>query len=272
MIYFWQKLKGRCVCLWITTKSIVREIKKNQETLAEKIDLLATEQKENSSTLQKQIDVISSRLENLEKISLAERETISNQFEFLNKGLEVLKQLIKDAQGQISNVVVEQTQTFSGNVSAFVGKETEMLLGQIDNSTDKICGNVKNQTDKYEHTLIDAIENAKKKSDSDREQCITILVDAISERIEQLENEISEKNNDVVLETRKRSDDIVKEIESICDTVQSVSSVAASKDAVMLDNIETMNHAMQEIMQNLMSLDEGNRLIIAKLLLRDMEI
>lgn len=258
--------------MWVTTKSIVKEIKKNQEALAEKLDLFATEQKENSSTLQKQLEAISNRLDIIEKTGMNERDTIRNQVEVLIKGLEELKLLIGEAQCQICNVVAEQTQTFSSNISASVGKETETLLGQINNSTNKVCGTVQTQTDKYEHSLIEEIESVKGKSDTDRKQCITILMDTIREKIEQLEKEISEKSNDVVLETRKCSDDIAREIESIGGTIQSVSSVAASKDAVMSDNIETMNHAMQEIMQNLMSLDEGNRLIIAKLLLRDMEI
>ena len=215
---------------------------------------------------------ISSRLDILEKDRMEERETFSRQFEVLLKGIEELKQLINDTQGQICNVVEEQTQTFSSNVSASVGKETETLLGQINNSANKVCGTVQTQTDKYGHLLIEEIERAKGQSDIDRKQSITVLMDTIREKIEQLEKEMSEKSNDVILETRKCNADIVKEIESIDGTIQNISSVAASKDAVMLDNIETMNHAMQEIMQELMSLDEGNRLIIAKLLLRDMEI
>lgn len=230
------------------------------------------EQKENSSTVQNQLEVISSRIENLEKTGMDESETTRKQFEALINGLEELKQLIGEAKGQICNVVSEQTQKCISNVSTAVEKEAETLLGQISNSTDKVCGTVGTQTDKYAYSLIEEIESVKVKSDTDRKQCITILMDTISKKIEQLEKEISDKSNNIVVETRKCSDDITREIESLGGTIQSVSSVAASKDAVMSDNIETMNHAMQEILQNLMSLDEGNRLIIAKLLLRDMEI
>jgi hypothetical protein len=141
--------------LWITTKSIVKEIKKNQEDLAVKLDLLAAEQKENLVTLQNQFEVISGRLEILENCK---------------------------------------------------------------------------------HDLIEEIGSVKEKSDTDRKKYITMLMDTVREEIEQLEKEI------------------------------------ASKDAVMSDNIGTMNHAMQEMMRNLLSLDESNRLIIAKLLLKDMEI
>lgn len=141
--------------MWITTKSIVKEIKKNQEDLAVKLDLLAAEQKENLVTLQNQFEVISGRLEILENCR---------------------------------------------------------------------------------HDLIEEIGSVKEKSDTDREKFITMLMDTVREEIEQLEQEI------------------------------------ASKDAVMSDNIGTMNHAMQEMMRNLLSLDESNRLIIAKLLLKDMEI
>ena len=84
--------------------------------------------------------------------------------------------------------------------------------------------------------MIEEIGSVKEKSDTDREKFITMLMDTVREEIEQLEKEI------------------------------------ASKDAVMSDNIGTMNHAMQEMMRNLLSLDESNRLIIAKLLLKDMEI
>ena len=230
------------------------------------------EQKVNSSAVQNQFEVISSRIENLEKTGMDESETTRKQFEALINGLEELKQLIGEAKGQICNVVSEQTQKCISNVSTAVEKEAETLLGQISNSTDKVCGTVGTQTDKYAHSLIEEIESVKVKSDTDRKQCITILMDTISKKIEQLEKEISDKSNNIVVETRKCSDDITREIESLGGTIQSVSSVAASKDAVMSDNIETMNHTMQEIMQNLMSLDEGNRLIIAKLLLRDMEI
>ncbi len=141
--------------MWITTKSIVKEIKKNQEDLAVKLDLLAAEQKENLVTLQNQFEVISGRLEILENCK---------------------------------------------------------------------------------HDLIEEIGSVKEKSDTDRKKYITMLMDTVREEIEQLEKEI------------------------------------ASKDAVMSDNIGTMNHAMQEMMRNLLSLDESNRLIIAKLLLKDMEI
>lgn len=230
------------------------------------------EQKENSSAVQNQLEVISGRIDNLEKTGMDESETTRKQFEALINGLEELKQLIGEAKGQICNVVSEQTQKCISNVFTAVEKEAETLWGQISNSTDKVCGTVGTQTDKYAHSLIEEIESVKVKSDTDRKQCITILMDTISKKIEQLEKEISDKSNNIVVETRKCSDDITREIESLGGTIQSVSSVAASKDAVMSDNIETMNHTMQEIMQNLMSLDEGNRLIIAKLLLRDMEI
>lgn len=230
------------------------------------------EQKENSSTLQNQIKAISSRIETLEKKGMDESKITRKQLETLINGLEELKQLIRETKGQICNVVSEQTQKCIGNVSTAVEKEAEAIWGQISNSTDRVCGTVKTQTDKYEHSLIEEIKRVKEKSDTDRKQCITILMDTISKKIEQLEKEISDKSNNVVIETRKCSDDIAREIESLGNTIQSVSSVAESKDAVISDNIETMNYAMQEIMQNLMSLDEGNRLIIAKLLVRDMEI
>ena len=258
--------------MWITTKSIVKEIKKNQEELAVKLDLLATEQKENSSTLRNQLDLISERLEYLEKTCMDESENGRNQLAVLVKGLEELKYFIGEVQDKICNVVAKQTQTYSSCVSTSVSKGTETLLGQLSISTDTIWGTVETLTDNYEHALLEEIQSVKEKSDTDREKCITILMDTIREKIEQLEKELSEKSNEIVLETKKSSNDIAGEISSISAIIQSVSSAAASKDAAMSDNIETMNHAMQEMMRNLLSLDEGNRLIIAKLLLKDMEI
>lgn len=258
--------------MWITTKSIVKEMKKNQEDLAVKLDDLVTEQKENSTIFRNQLESISGRLEDLEKTYMVESENDRSQLAVLVKGLEELKYYIEEVQGKICDVVSEQTQTYSSCVSTSVSEGTEKLLGQINISTDKVCGTVKTQTDNCEHTLMTEMERVKEKSESDREKCITVLMDTIREKVEQLEKELSEKSNEVVIETKKSGNNMAEEINSIGGIIQSVSSAAASRDAAMSDNIEIMNHAMQEMMRNLLSLDEGNRLIIAKLLLKDMEI
>lgn len=258
--------------MWITTKSIVNEIKKNQESLSEKLDIIVAEQKEYSTTFRNQLESISDRLESLENTYMAESENVGKLHTVLISGLEELKFYIGQIQGKICDAVSEQTQTFSSYVTTSVGKEAEKTIGQINASMDKVCGTVKAQTDNCERALMAEMESVKKKSDSDREKCTSGLMDSINEKIEQLERALSEKSNEIVIETKKNDNDVTEEIHSIRDLIQSVSSAATGRDVGMADNIEAMNLAMQEVMRNLLSLDEGNRLIIAKLLLKDMEI
>lgn len=221
--------------MWITTKSIVKEIKKSQEDLVAKIDLLTAEQKKYSDTLQNQLEAISDRQENLVKTYMEERENNSNNYASIIKGLEELKQLLVDAQ-------------------------------------DKMCVTAKALEDSCKQEVSEGLKSIKENSDANVEKCNTIIMDNIREKIEQLEKLISEKSKDVVLETRNCTNDISEEIESISEEIQNALIAIASKDTALSDNIETMNNAMQEMLRNLLSLDEGNRLIIAKFLLKDMEI
>lgn len=73
-------------------------------------------------------------------------------------------------------------------------------------------------------------------------------------------------------ETTNRCNDISDELKDIGCAIRDMAALSENQDRALSENIETISAAMQEIMRGLLSLDEANRLIIAKLLLKDMEI
>lgn len=73
-------------------------------------------------------------------------------------------------------------------------------------------------------------------------------------------------------ETTNRCNDISDELKDIGCAIRDMAALSENQDRAVSENIETISAAMQEIMRGLLSLDEANRLIIAKLLLKDMEI
>lgn len=73
-------------------------------------------------------------------------------------------------------------------------------------------------------------------------------------------------------ETTNRCNDISDELKDIGCAIKDMAALSENQDRAVSENIETISAAMQEIMRGLLSLDEANRLIIAKLLLKDMEI
>lgn len=88
----------------------------------------------------------------------------------------------------------------------------------------------------------------------------------LAEKIEK----IFVEQRDTLEALKQQNSEIIKLMEGITGKLEQIEKKI--HDTSMSENIKTMNTAMQEIMGSLLSLDEGNRLIIAKLLLRDMEI
>lgn len=210
--------------MWITTKSIVKEIKKNQEDLAEKLEKVAVEQRDNSVALQKQISVLTEKLDCLEKLNMEDR---------VNK--------------------------------------TKAVLDCIQESIDKVCERLKSAVGQSENNLREGLKQIKDCSASDGEKNTALLMDGFTAKFAQVEKLLQDMGNEVGHETRNYCDKVYGELEHISCEIQNIASLAESQETVMSENVETMNIAMQEIMRNLLSLDEGNRLVIAKLLLRDME-
>lgn len=218
--------------MWGTTKSIVKEIKKNQESLIKKIEEISAEQRNSLSDLNNQMIGLSERLEHLEKVGL---EELNNQ------------------------------------ILSSAHNETDNILKSVKNLMDDVCENVNSVSEQCESNLREEMEQVKEFSVSDREKQIALLKTDITEKIEQIEKNMHDSSTGVVHETKQCSNEILEKMENINYAIKELSSLSENQNTAISGNVETMNLAMQEILRNLSSLDEGNRLIIAKFLLKDME-
>ena len=88
----------------------------------------------------------------------------------------------------------------------------------------------------------------------------------------QVETKVQEVSNESVRKTMDSCDAVSEELKNISRVIREVSALTEEQDKTISENIASMSIAMQKILKDLLALDEGNRLIIAKLLLKDMEI
>lgn len=78
--------------------------------------------------------------------------------------------------------------------------------------------------------------------------------------------ELKEKNR----ENRIETGELKTEILQIMNNFFSALDFVKENENAVASNIEAMNHTLQEVVDGIMALDEGNRLVIAKMLLNDL--
>lgn len=257
--------------MWITTKSIVKEIKKSQDDLAEKLEKIAIEQKDNLAVLQKQISVLTERLDYLEKLKLEDREKHNSDYSELARTVTEIGKLIKALQGELLANLESDTQKVNDLILSSSQNEIKAILACIQKSIDKVCDRLESIAGQSENSLREEIKQIKDCSTADEEKSTALLMESITAKFEQVEKLVQNMGNEVGHETKNYCDEISGGLKHISCAIQEMAALSESQDTVMSENIETMSIAMQEIIRNLLSLDEGNRLVIAKFLLRDME-
>lgn len=258
--------------MWITTKSIVKEIKKNQEDFAVQLEKIAVEQRENAETLQRQIAVLVERMDCLEKLNSEDRERNNSNYSELVRLIEDINKLLNDLQRNIFTEFESGTQRVNDQIISSSQNETKVILESIQKCLDKVSENLDDSAELCENHLKDEIQKVKDYSTAIGEKNTSLIMDDLTSKFEQVEKIVQDVGNEVVQETTNRCNDISDEIKGIRCVIKDMTALSENQDRVVSENIETMGVAMQEIIRGLLSLDEANRLIIAKLLLKDMEI
>lgn len=258
--------------MWITTKSIVKEIKKNQEDFVVQLEKIVVEQRKEAETLQKQIAVLVERMNCLEKLNSEDRERNNSNYSEFVRLIEDINKLLNDLQRNIVTEFESGTQRVNDQIISFSQNETKVILESIQKSLDRVSENLEDSAGQCENHLKTEIQKVKDYSTTVGEKNTSLIMDELTSKFEQVEKIVQGAGNKVVRETTSRCNDISDELKGIRCAIKDMTALSENQDGVVSENIETMSVAMQEIMRGLLALDEANRLIIAKLLLKDMEI
>lgn len=258
--------------MWITTKSIVKEIKKNQEDFAVQLEKIAVEQRGNAETLQKQIAVLVERMDCLEKLNSEDKERNNSNYSELVKLIEDSNKLLNDLQRSTVIGFESGKQRINEQIISSSQNETRVILECIQKSLDKVSENLEDIAGQCENHLKDEIQKVKDYSTTVGEKNTSLIMDDFTSKFEQVEKRVQDAGDKIVQKTTNRCNDISDELKGIRCAIKDMTALSENQDRVVSENIETMSVAMQEIIRGLLSLDEANRLIIAKLLIKDMEI
>lgn len=258
--------------MWITTKFIVKEIKKNQEDFAVQLEKIAVEQRQSAEALQKQIAVLVERMDCLEKLNAEDRERNNSNYFELVRLIENINKLLNDLQRNIVTEFESRTQRLNDQIIYSSQNETKVILESIQKSLDKVSENLEDSAGQCENHLKDEIEKVIDYSMTAGEKNTSLVMDDLTSKLEQVEKIVRYASDELVRETTNQCNDISDGLKEIRYAIKNMTALSENQDRVVSENIETMSVAMQEMMRGLLSLDEANRLIIAKLLLKDMEI
>lgn len=248
------------VTMWQSTKKLVRQLieqnNKDFVLLNEKYEEIIKEKKEADIKTENLIDLVSTLMQNqtifianVNQVINAIRETvvkIDDNVEVLSEKLnDVKNDLKKDTDGLhvMGESVKKQCEQLSREIKENDEKERVLMLeteNKLLQTFEKQAVIIKETVNDNNQSVVNKLERIEKQVNDDSERKI-----------------LDEVNASLV--TMKEENDIF------------MHDVYTNERAVT-DNLGIVNRAVQQLITNTAQLDEANRLLIAKTLLKDMEI
>lgn len=257
--------------MW-TTRTLVKEIRHNRDEISRRLTAIEEEQKVNFQSFSKLLILLEQKIDLINQASLSWQKQIEgNYLETLNK-LDSLHDFVSHTDKGISAKIDESLQEINKNIVNISESENKNLLSVIKKTEQDLYDNVTFISEKYRSTTHEEITDI-----------IKSMKDSFGRSFDLVEN----SSKQLCLKTEQQMNGLVTEINTLLDSKNEVLStnIALTKEEILKviaqhqeneevsgDNIAAMNTTLEEVVKNLTALDEGNRLIIAKLLLKDMEV
>lgn len=265
--------------MYVSTKSIVTEIREGQEALKKQIEEYDTGYHEILSEIDRKLSEANQNILNLQigfsdiyKVLLERIDGIENQLSVLQNRISTSEEMVKaGCQETVSSIKQDIIQEYTQH-GELVKQTLRAEAGKLQEEIKKKCSDVDEQL----KTTADLIETSTRTiSDSIIEKSQGAVNDIcdrsnsnISELSSHIESTIESWRNFASAENRE----LKEEMEAARDAINVFKEDILNEQKIVGTNVEAMNHGIQEILRNLMTLDEANRLIIAKFLLKDLVI
>ena len=253
--------------MWVTTKSIIKEIKQNQDELMKKMEDITFAQNESKVDIQNKIKSLTERIESAEALLLKIKSEQSDRQNILMSQLADINKLLTGINENIFSSSGDCINSINSEIERISNDRTIVMVDKLNTSVEKIIQSTTQSVDQSKKKVLCDIGQV-----MEAEQNLLSMVELLCSRHENIEKTINEAGNAIGQSVTEENNKLSIEIEHIRKKLDSISTSSEKRNETVVDNIETMNIAMQEITRNLLSLDEGNRLIIARLLLRDLEV
>lgn len=253
--------------MWVTTKSIIKEIKQNQDELMKKMEDITFAQNESKVDIQNKIKSLTERIESAEALLLEIKAEQSDRQNILMSQLADINKLLTGINENIFSSSGDCINSINGEIERISNDRTIVMVDKLNTSVEKIIQSTTQSVDQSKKKILCDVGQV-----MEVEQNLLSMVKSLCSRHENIEKIINEAGNAIGQSVTEENNKLSIEIEHIRKKLDSISTSSEKRNETVVDNIETMNIAMQEVTRNLLSLDEGNRLIIARLLLRDLEV
>lgn len=248
--------------MWVTTKSIVKEIKRNQEELLVKIEDITLAQKESQLGIHNQISELKERIGSIEALISEVKTEQDVKFSELLLAISEISEFLQS----IRNNLLVSYESNTEKIEEVIDRVSNNVLDSLCSSVEKLIHITESASAQSEEKILADVSQL-----FDSEKDIASKVSELSIQNGALEQIIHVATDGIEQSVQERRNELLEEIHQIDCAIAEMSLVSEKRNEAFADNVASMNTAMQEIMRNLLSLDEGNRLIIAKLLLKDME-
>lgn len=252
--------------MWVTTKSIVKEIKRNQEELMVKIEDITLAQNESQLGIQNQINELKEKIGSIEALISEFKTEQEVKFSQLLLAISEIGDFLKSMSDNLVVSYESNTEKIEETINRVSNEKSKEALDSLNSSVKKIISIIESVSAQRKEKMMADVSQI-----LDSEKDIASKVSELSIQSGALEQIIHVAADEIEQRVQEQRNELLEEIHQIDGAIAELSLASEKRNEAFTENATSMNTAMQEIVRNLLSLDEGNRLIIAKFLLKDME-
>lgn len=252
--------------MWVTTKSIVKAIKRNQEELMLKIEDISLAQNESQLGIQNQISELKEKIGSIEALISEFKTEQEVKFSQLLLAISEIGDFLKSMSDNLVVSYESNTEKIEETINRVSNEKSKEALDSLNSSVKKIISIIEIESAQRKEKMMADVSQI-----LDSEKDLASKVSELSIQSGTFEQIIHVATDEIEQRIQEQRNELLEEIHRIDGAIAELSLASEKRNEAFTENATSMNTAMQEIVRNLLSLDEGNRLIIAKFLLEETE-
>ena len=256
--------------MWITRKAILQEISKNHDSLADRLKQHINVQENESASIRDQLNSLEQRLESLEATYQKELDTYRQNHRELKDSLGDVAETIQNLREILLAKIDTSVRELEENTKTISQQETETVAENLRIAADKISECIVRIGEDKEKVLTAHILQTGETTAKRLEAIAVSLRGGIAENLANLEALVRASGEEIAQNEKASQAAIFTEVKSAKKEIVEIAKAVDIRDGAVSASFKTMEATLQQILKSLSSLDEGNRLLIAKTLLKDL--
>ena len=253
--------------MWITRKAIFQEIRKNHDILADRLERHISARENEAASVREQLKSLERRIELLESTCQKEVDAHRQSCKEIKDSLWNIAECLRNLQELLPAKIDASIRALEESTIAISKQETKTVAEDLRSAADRLSEHMERIGEEKAKELAANILQTGEATAGRSEAAVTSVHRELLGSLANLEALVRISGEELARNKQEIRTAIFTEVNSAKTEIVEITNAVENRDGAVAASFKTMEATLQQILRSLSSLDEGNRLLIAKTLL-----